>query len=147
MCSTVFPIVAATLVLWLPPAAPAAAQASPNATVKDFFNGQQMLVTYREGGPVYGTFFTLQVHFCRSGRYMTFGESRRHTVLDNEQVSRISDEGTWEVTTTGGQNVLRYLSASGQANAVAINIAPNGRVTLGDGSITVIRQGVAQCAR
>ncbi len=125
----------------------AGAQPSPGPAIRDFFSGQQMLVTYREGGPVYGTFYTLQVHFCRSGRYMTFGESRRHTVLDNEQVSRITDEGTWEIVTVGGHDVLRYLSASGQANGVAINVAANGRITLGDGSITVIKQGLAQCAR
>jgi len=127
--------------------APLAAQGPPEAAARDFFNGQQMLVTYREGGPLYGTFFTLQVHFCRSGRYITFGESRRHTVLDNEQVNRFTDEGTWEVTTVRGQMVLRYLSTSGQPNMVAINVAPNGRVSLGDGSITVIKQGVAQCPR
>lgn len=142
--------VAVTALLLLCPAAPPiAAQAAPQAAaaVKEFFNGQQMLVTYREGGPAYGTFYTLQVHFCRSGRYMTFGESRKHTVLDNEQVNRFTDEGTWEVTTIAGQNVLRYLSISGQPNAVAINIAPNGRVTFGDGSITVITQGAAQCVK
>ena len=135
------------LLLSLSTKAPLAAQGPPDAAVRDFFNGQQMLVTYREGGPLYGTFFTLQVHFCRSGRYMTFGESRRHTVLDNEQVNRFTDEGTWEVTTVRGQMVLRYLSVSGQPNMVAINVAPNGRVTLGDGSISFVRQGVAQCPR
>jgi len=140
-------IAVTALLLQFPMTAPLAAQGPPEPAVRDFFNGQQMLVTYREGGPLYGTFFTLQVHFCRSGRYMTFGESRRHTVLDNEQVSRFTDEGTWEVTTIRGQMVLRYLSISGQPNMVAINVAPNGRVTLGDGSITVIRQGVAQCPR
>jgi hypothetical protein len=136
---------AVLLSLWKP--APLTAQGPPTAAVKDFFNGQQMLVTYREGGPVYGTFFTLQVHFCRSGRYLTFGESRRQTVLDNVQVNRFTDEGTWEVTVIRGQTVLRYLSISGQPNMVAIGVAPNGRVTLGDGSITVVRQGLAQCAR
>ena len=119
--------------------APLAAQGPQEAAVRDFFNGQQMLVTYREGGALYGTFFALQVHFCRTGRYLTFGESRRHTVLDNEQVNRFTDEGTWEVTIRG-QMVLRYLSVSG-------DVAPNGRVTLGDGSITVVRQGLAQCPR
>jgi hypothetical protein len=116
------------------------------AAVEDFFNGQQMLVTYRDGGALYGTFFTLQVHFCRSGRYVTFGESRRQTVLDNEQVNRFTDEGTWEITTFRGQLVLQYVSISGQPNIVAVNVAPNGRVSLGDG-ITVVRQGLAQCPR
>ena len=138
--------VTALLLPFLTLASPAA-QGPSEAAVRDFFNGQQMLVTYREGGPLYGTFFTLQVHFCRSGRYITFGESRRQTVLDNEQVSRFTDEGTWEVATLRGQMVLRYVSVSGQPNVVAINVAPNGRVSLGDGSITVIRQGVAQCPR
>jgi hypothetical protein len=144
---TILCIAAAALVLSVSASASLSAQGPPEAAVRDFFNGQQMLVTYREGGPLYGTFFTLQVHFCRSGRYLTFGESRRHTVLDNEQVNRFTDEGTWEVTTVRGQMVLRYVSVSGQPNMVAINVAPGGRVSLGDGSITVIRQGVAQCPR
>ena len=113
--------------------------------VRDFFNGQQMLVTYREGGALYGTFFTLQVHFCRSGRYMTFGESRKQTVLDNEQVNTFSDEGTWEITTFRGQMVLKYVSVSGQPNMVPVRVL-NGRVSLGDG-ISVVRRGVAQCQR
>ena len=144
---TILCSVVTALLLSFPVTASLAAQGPPEAAVRDFFNGQQMLVTYREGGPLYGTFFTLQVHFCRSGRYITFGESRRQTVLDNQQVNRFTDEGTWEVTTVRGQMVLRYLSISGQPNMVAINVAPNGRVSLGDGSITVIKQGVAQCPR
>jgi hypothetical protein len=122
------------------------APGASEAAIKDFFNGQQMLVTYREGGALYGTYFTLQVHFCRSGRYLTFGESRRQTVLDNEQVNRFTDEGTWEITPLLGRLVLKYVSVSGQPNAVVVNVAPNGRVSLGDG-ITVIRQGLAQCPR
>jgi hypothetical protein len=146
MC-TISCVAIAALLMSLSTPAPLAAQGSPEAAVKDFFNGQQMQVTYREAGPLYGTFFTLQVHFCRSGRYQTFGESRRNTALGNEQVNRFTDEGAWEVATVAGQMVLRYLSISGQPNMVAINVAPNGRVTLGDGSITVIRQGLAQCPR
>ena len=120
---------------------------SPEANVREFFNGQQMLVTYREGGAVYGTFFTLQVHFCRSGRYITFGESRKHTVLDNEQVGRFTDQGTWTIGSMQGRMVLKYVSISGQPNVVAINVAPNGRLSLGDGGISVVRQGPAQCPR
>jgi hypothetical protein len=141
-------LIAAAIVLFLPLGASTQGVSSggPGAAVRAFFNGQQMLVTYREGGPLYGTFFTLEVHFCRSGRYLTFGESRRQTVLDNEQVNRFSDEGTWEITTFRGQLVLQYVSVSGQPNMVAVNVAPNGRVWLGDG-ITIVRQGPAQCLR
>jgi hypothetical protein len=117
------------------------------ADVREFFSGQQMLVTYREGGPVYGTFFRLQVQFCRSGRYITSGESRKHTVLDNEQVGRVADQGTWMIGSIQSQIVLKYVSISGQPNIVAVNVTPNGRVTLGDGSISVVRQGPAQCPK
>src|SRR5262245_48960292 len=99
-----------TAILLAALAASSTAAQSPEASVREFFNGQQMLVTYREGGPVYGTFFTLQVHFCRSGRYMTFGESRKHTVLDNEQVNRFTDQGTWTIGSMQGRMFLRYLS-------------------------------------
>lgn len=141
-------LLAAAIVLLLPLGASTQGVSSGAsvAAVDDFFNGQQMLVTYREGGPLYGTFFTLQVHFCRSGRYVTFGESRRQTILDNEQVNRFTDEGTWEIATFRGQLVLQYVSISGQPNIVAVNVAPNGRVSLGD-VITVVRQGLAQCPR
>jgi hypothetical protein len=137
---------ATALVLSLSAVRPALSQVTPEEqTIKEFFSGQQMLVTYREGGSLYGTFFTLQVHFCRSGRYMTFGESRKHTVLDNEQVNTFSDEGTWEITTVRGQMVLKYVSVSGQPNTVPVRVL-NGRVSLGDG-ISVVRRGVAQCQR
>lgn len=137
---------AIALVLSLTAVSPALPQGATEEATKGFFSGQQMLVTYREGGPLYGTFFTLQVHFCRSGRYMTFGESRRHTILDNEQVSRFSDAGTWEIATFRGQMILKYVSVSGQPNVVPVRVLPDGRVSLGDG-ISVVRQGAAQCQR
>ena len=133
------------LLLAVFPATPARAQTEPNErNVRGIFAGQKMLVTWRDGGPLYGTFFTLQVHFCSSGRYMTFGESRRQTVLDNQQVSNLDDRGSWNVATFQGQLVLRYLSDSGQTNAVPVRVLPNGNIWVGDG-VTVIRQGAAQC--
>ena len=124
---------------------PAHAQTGSNErNVRDLFAGQKMLVTWRDGGPLYGTFFTLQVHFCNSGRYMTFGESRRQTVLDNQQVNNLDDRGSWEVATWQGQLVLRYLSDTGQANAVPVRVLPNGNIWVGEG-VTVLRQGAAQC--
>jgi hypothetical protein len=137
---------AVVLLISLVMASPSIAQGVTEEAMRGFFSGQQMFVTYREGGALYGTFFTLPVHFCRSGRYMTFGESRRQTILDNEQVNRFTDEGTWDVATFGGRLVLRYLSVSGQPNVVAINVSPDGRVYLGEG-ISVSRQGPARCAR
>jgi hypothetical protein len=131
------------LVLMLAP--PGMAQPSSNEeAIKGFFSGQRLLVTYREGGAQYGTFFFLQVQFCRSGRYMTSGQSRRHTVLDNEQISNFTDEGSWDIATFQGQPVLRYLSVSGQANALPVRVLPNGSVSMGEG-ISLVKQGAAEC--
>ena len=126
-------------------AAPAVSQTGLNEqAAKGFFLGQRLLVTYREGGAQYGTFYSLQVHFCRSGRYMTAGQSRRHTVLDNEQISNFSDQGAWDITTFQGQLFLKYLSDSGQSNALPVRLLPNGSLSLGEG-ISLVRQGLAQC--
>jgi hypothetical protein len=134
-----------TLLLSLLLAAPALSQTGSNEqAVKGFFLGQRLLVTYREGGAQYGTFYTLHVHFCRSGRYMTAGQSRRHTVMDNEQISSFSDQGSWDITTFQGQLFLKYLSDSGQANALPVRVLPNGSLTVGEG-VSLVRQGIAQC--
>jgi len=136
-------IVAALLLLLL--AAPASAQMdSSEQTVKDYFTGQRLLVTYREGGAQYGTVYFLQVHFCRSGRYMTLGQSRRHTILDNEQISNFSDQGSWDVATFQGRLVLKYLSDSGQANALPVRVLRNGGIAVGEG-VSLVKEGVAQC--
>jgi hypothetical protein len=137
--------VGTALLLTLLLAAPAVSQTGSNEqAVKGFFLGQRLLVTYREGGAQYGTFYTLQVHFCRSGRYITAGQSRRHTVMDNEQISNFSDQGSWDITTFQGQLFLKYLSDSGQANALPVRVLPNGSLTVGEG-VSLVRQGIAQC--
>jgi len=112
--------------------------------VKRFFSGQRMLVTYRNGGPVYGTYFFLDVHFCPSGRYMTFAQSRKQTILNNEQVNSWKDDGMWDVVGSEDGIVLRYLSSSGERNAVPVRLLPDGRVSLGDG-FSVVRRGPALC--
>jgi hypothetical protein len=137
--------VCTSLLLLLLAAPPAVSQTDLNEqAARGFFRGQKLLVTYRDGGPLYGTFFFLNVHFCPSGRYMTTGQSRRHTVLDNEQISNFSDRGSWDITTFEGQLVLRYVSDSGQANALPVHRLPNGSISVGEG-ISLVKQGVAQC--
>jgi hypothetical protein len=137
--------ISAALLLSLLMAAPAVSQTGLNEqAVKGFFLGQRLLVTYREGGAQYGTFYYLQVQFCRSGRYITAGQSRRHTVLDNEQISNFSDQGSWDITPFQGQLFLKYLSDSGQTNALPVRVLPNGNLTVGEG-VSLVRQGLAQC--
>lgn len=118
--------------------------AAEEEAANNFFAGRRMLVTYREGGALYGTRFFLQVDFCRSGNYITVGRSIRQTTLGNEQVNNFSDQGRWAVTTMGGQLILGYLSVSGQSNGAPIRLLPNGGVEAGNG-ISLVPQGMAQC--
>src|ERR1700756_5352940 len=81
----------------------ALAQAGSQAqALKAYLGGQKLIVTYRQGGPVYGTYISLQVHLCRSGNYMTFGQSRKQTVLGNEQVNNWRDQGRWDTGVYAG---------------------------------------------
>jgi hypothetical protein len=75
---------------------------------------------------------------------MTVGQSRRFTVLDNEQINSINDQGSWDITTSQGQLILKYLSDSGQANALPVRVLPNGNVSVGDG-VSLAKRGTAQC--
>lgn len=112
--------------------------------LRSYLGGQKLLVTYRQGGAVYGTYVSLQVHLCRSGNYMTFGQSRKQTVLGNEQVNNWRDEGRWDVGVYAGQLGVEYVSASGQSNFVPVRISPNGQILAGNGT-SVVRQGTAMC--
>jgi hypothetical protein len=111
--------------------------------VKQALAGQRLLVTYREGGALYGTYYFLDVHFCASGSYMTFGQSRKTTVLDNTQVGNFSERGRWDVASLNGRTLLRSQSASGQVRAYPIALRSNG-IWLGDG-ISVVPKGAALC--
>lgn len=125
---------------------------SETQTLKDYLAGQKFLVTYRQGGPVYGTYFFLTVHLCRSGNYQTFGQSRKQSVLDSrdtglpnaEQVHNWRDRGRWDVIVAAGQIGIQYLSSSGQTSFYPVRVGPNGQVSVGNG-MTVVRQGPAQC--
>ena len=124
---------------------PGMAQTSSQAqAVKGYLGGQRLLVTYRQGGPAYGTYFSLQVHLCRSGNYMTFGQSRKQTILGNEQINNWRDQGKWDVGVFAGQLGVQYVSMSGQTNFVPIRVMPNGSIQAGNG-LSVVRQGNAQC--
>lgn len=129
--------------LALPVVAPAQA-GSEVESIRDRLTGQHQLITYREGGPLYGTFYFLHVHFCASGTYVTLAESHRTTVLGNHEDHQWRDYGKWDVTSIQGHTVLRYLSSSGKGDIVPLALLPDGRLFVREG-VTVIRQGKALC--
>jgi len=108
--------------------------------------GQKLLVTYRQGGAVYGTYFFLNVNLCRSGNYVTYGKSKKQSAVSDYvyQTHGWTDQGKWDVAVFAGQLGVRYVSYSGQSNFVPVRVYPNGQIWAGNGT-SVVRQGAAQC--
>jgi hypothetical protein len=112
--------------------------------IKGYLSGYEFQVTYREGGSLYGTYFFLDVHFCPSGTYLSYVQSRKQTVLGNEQVNNWNDSGNWDVAPFQGYVTLRYISASGAQDIVPLEILPDGSIRPLSGAF-MKRQGKAQC--
>ena len=106
--------------------------------------GQRALVSYREGGAVYGTYYFLDIHLCRSGQYLLFGQSRKQTVLNNHQVNNWRDAGKWDVLARQGQVGLLYVSTAGAREFVPLRLQPDGSIRANEG-VSVSPKGAAQC--
>jgi hypothetical protein len=112
--------------------------------VKRYLGGYEFQVTYREGGTLYGTYFFVDVHFCSSGQYLSAVQTRKQTVMGNEQVNNWNDSGNWDVVPYQGYATLRYLSASGAQDIVPMQILSDGTVRPLSGAF-MQRRGKAQC--
>jgi len=112
--------------------------------IKRYPRGHAFQIAYREGGPLYGTYFFLDVHFCSSGQYILHGQSLKQTILGNEQVNNWTDNGVWDVVSVQGHASLRYVAASGARDTVALEILPDGHIRPSSGAF-MKRQGKAQC--
>ena len=133
------------VVMLVLPFATLLAQSDPQVNAIDrHLSGRRFLVSYREGGAVYGSHIFLDVHYCSNGQYILSGESRRQTVLDNWQVNRWEDSGRWAVLRVEGRVGVRAASRSGKVDFVAAELLPDGRLWVGDG-VSVRLQGPAIC--
>lgn len=112
--------------------------------IKNAFKGQRLLITYREGEVLYGTYYFYDAHFCQSGQYMVFAQSRKRTILDNEQVNNWEEYGTWNVVSLQGQVFLQCNPNSGEQYSYPVRLLPNGQIWIGEG-ISIQRQGRAEC--
>lgn len=118
-----------------------------NASVEDlhnFFNNQQLLITYREGEVLYGTYYFLEIHFCPNGYYGLYGNTVKRTVLDNEQRSNWQEYGTWKITNQEGLNGILYVATTGNQQFYPLYMLQNGDLFISEG-ISVVKQGQAVC--
>jgi len=134
----------ATLVVSIAAARPGLAQTEALA-VHSFLSGRIMMVTYRDEGPIYGTYHQLYVTFCPSGTYFSQGGSSRTTILENQERRSFSDQGTWSVSELGNLVSVQYRSVSGQVTSFLVHLLPNGRIWAGSG-ISVSPMGMAPCS-
>jgi hypothetical protein len=112
--------------------------------IKKYLSGYEFQITYREGGSQYGTYYFLDVHFCSSGQYLSSSQSRKQTVLGNEQANSWNDSGTWDVVLVQGNPALHYRAASGAQDIVPLQVLPDGSIISLSGAF-MQRLGKAQC--
>ena len=136
-------ILGAALVVVITAPKPGLAQ-SEAETVRSLLSGRTMMITYRDGGPINGTYQQISVSFCPSGSYFSQGGNSRSTFMENQERRSLSDQGTWSVSELGNLVVVQSRAVSGQLTALLVNLLPNGRIWAGTG-ITVIPQGPAPC--
>lgn len=121
------------------------AQSIPTeAQVNKFVNNNNLLVTYREGEVVYGTYYFIEIHYCTTGYYGLYGKSVKKTVLGNEQRSNWQEFGKWKVIKYNQNVGLYYQTTTGQEKFFPVFLLPNGNLSLGDG-ISIVVQGKAIC--
>ena len=79
---------------------------SQTQALRHYLAGERLEVTYRKSGSVYGRYVFMTVHLCRLGNYMTFGQTRKQSVLDShgEQVRTWRDQGRWNVKRLPGNS-------------------------------------------
>jgi len=112
--------------------------------VQYFFNNQNILITYREGEVIYGTYYFIEIHYCPGGQYGLYGNSVKQTVLGNEQRGNWQEFGTWKVTAQDGAVGIYYVTTEGVQQFVPIYKLSNGDLFVREG-VTIVKQGQAIC--
>jgi len=121
------------------------AQTNPSSEeLQEFFTGQQLLITYREGEALYGTYYFLEIHYCANGYYGLYGSTVKRTVLDNEQRSNWQEYGNWKITSENGLNGIESISLQGVRQFYPMYKLENGDMFIREG-ISIVKQGKAIC--
>ena len=130
--------------LFFSPSTAAFAQPGQVEALKGALVGQRMLISYREGGALYGTYYFLDVQFCRTGKYITSAQSHKTTVMNNDQSNNWTEIGRWDILSYQYQPLLRYVTLQGKMNFVPVRLLQDGEIWLGDG-VTVRHLGTTVC--
>ena len=111
--------------------------------VRNFFNNQNILISYREGEVIYGTYYFMEIHYCPTGQYGLYGNTVKKTVLGNEQRSNWQEFGTWQITSQNGLVGIYYATQTNQQFVPIYKLA-NGDFFVREG-VSIVKQGPATC--
>lgn len=121
------------------------AQVNPSIDeLYNYFNNQQLLLTYREGEALYGTYYFIEVHYCPDGYYGLYGNTVKQTVLGNEQRSNWQEFGSWKIIDQNDINGILYIPTNGNQQFYPLYKLANGDLFINEG-VTVVNQGLAIC--
>ena len=118
--------------------------AEAEAQLRRFLAGKHILFSYRDGGPVYGTYFFYNTHHCASGDYLDYANSHKQSVLGGEIRNNWESYGTWQVVTYEGQTGTYYQSSNGEETFWPMRIGGDGSIYVNE-TISAVVQGPAQC--
>lgn len=125
---------------------PASASDQSIPTVQEltnFFSNSNILITYREGEVIYGTYYFLEIHYCPQG-YGLYGSTVKKTVLGNEQRSNWQEFGQWKIMENNGLVGIYYQATTGAQDFVPIYKLGNGDYFIREG-VSIVKQGPAIC--
>lgn len=122
----------------------ATADHSAEAELRHFLSGRHIPFSYRDGGPVYGTYYFYNTHHCPSGRHVDYANSHKQSVLGNEINRSWRSNDTWQVTTHQGETGTYYLSSDGEEAFWVMRLNADGSIYIND-TISVVVHGPAQC--
>ena len=121
----------------------AKAQNDAVSAAKNYLTGRKILLSWRQGGAIYGTYYFVWIDHCNS-IYGLVGNSERHTIMDNTERKSWREAGYWDVVQYQSQIAIRYRSTTGRESAIPVAFTNDGRIIARNGG-TITLQGHANC--
>ena len=114
------------------------------AQLQQFLAGKHILFSYRDGGPVYGTYYFFNAHHCPSSNYVDYANSHKQSVLEGEIRNAWESWGTWRVATYEGRTGTYYQSSDGEVTLWPMQVSAAGSIYIND-TISAVVQDPAEC--
>ena len=112
--------------------------------LQQFVSGRHILIAYRDGGALYGTYRYFDIHHCRSGQYVEYGYTSKNSVTGSALTTNWESYGRWQITTQQGRTGVYYQPNNDQAEFVPMQINADGSVFVNEG-VNLSSEGQAEC--